>query len=150
MASHKKLTPIHIRGKAGRKKAWQPPGPGKFKEKRRERAMKKMEARQSATQPAMSQLEGLPMEILMDIAVAAGNVNLLYSSTVFYRRLYNKSFLQELIRANFSSTWDLLWGRPRAIYWISYSQREAWVNDSDIPSQQVRGSLHASNGPPFT
>ena len=129
-----RLTPIKIRGKGPRKKVWRPPQPEKF-----------LGASRKAKTPSRqvdhgknTSLENLPTEVLFLVALECGNPNLLYSSPVFYRRLFTRSFLQELVLKTFSPIWDLWWGLDKKDIPPFEENHEKWSKIDNLQVQQVR------------
>jgi len=144
----KNKTPVKIRGKGPRKKAWQPPNPAVKDAKKRSREdsdngagggsgssaedAEKQERRKRRRQKLVmkklsgASIERLPLEILEMILLRSENVNFPKSSQRIGRIMSNSSVYVQLILTAFGPTWDVWFGvLPTAVH--SYG---GWQTDN--------------------
>lgn len=114
------LTPLKIKGKGPRKKAWAPPDPSRFKRIKRQR--QEEEARDGNTTTSRKQvtkrrrkkhiplIEQLPTEILEQIFLLSENLNFPRSSHRIGFNLSAPGLFLELTVGAFTPTWELWLG----------------------------------------
>ncbi len=161
-----KLTPVKIRGKGGRKKAWQPPKPSQLKRQRDpssddddddtttatttipgngsnhdtkpEIQEPKRRLKRVKKKSSIALIEQLPTEIIERIFLMSENLDLPRSSLRIGYLLSARPFLKELILAAFAPTWDVWFGCDPLLV-QSYT---GWRTDGDRfggnPKFQVR------------
>jgi hypothetical protein len=149
-----KLTPIKIRGKGPRKKAWQPPAPKPSKlgskkrsrcsteenddttdssSSRRKRRKEKLALKKAAGAP----IEQLPKEILEMILLWSRNVNFPKASHRIGCVLSGESTLMQVVLSAFGPTWDVWFGVSPCEVQGYHEYRWDWKRLGGDPEFQV-------------
>jgi len=152
-----KLTPVKVRGKGPRKKAWRPPDPKRLlkrnhedvdnvdndnetqqRRKRREEEDEEKKKKRK-TKPIGPPIERLPVEVLEMIFLTSQNLNFPRSSRRIGWLLSGKTTLNRLVERAFAPTWDAWFGvDPRRVQ-SYYGRRDDWAKFGGDPVFQVSG-----------
>lgn len=141
------LTPLKVKGKGPRKKAWAPPDPGRFKRIKRKQQQEDHDddindvSRNKATKRRRKKhiphIEQLPNEILEQIFLLSENLNFPRSSLRIGFALSHPSLLLELTVGAFTPTWELWLGcRKQDIksYWGHLDDYDRFGGNPDFQS----------------
>jgi len=148
-----KLTPVKIRGKGPRKKAWRPPDPKRLlkrnrgdadiddvetQQRRKRRSAE--EKKKKKKKPTGPPIERLPVEVLEMIFLTSQNLDFPRSSRRIGWLLSGKTTLNRLVERAFAPTWDVWFGvDPRRVQ-SYYGWRDDWAKCGGDPVFQVSGS----------